>query len=106
MGLISVLVPLLMPPAMLGGLMAMGRYEDYILPRRDPGPEPAARTAPVAARSEATAPAAPATAESAPEPSPRSRARHARPAELPGPVRLRPRPVGRRSHAAPAAAGC
>ncbi|MEU6059163.1 hypothetical protein [Streptomyces sp. NPDC047097] len=103
MGLITVLVPLLMPPAMLGGLMAMGRYEDYILPRRDPGPEPAARPAPVAARSEATAPAGAAPAP--PEPSPRPRARHARPAELAGTVLRRPRPVGRRSHAAPATAG-
>ncbi|OII64903.1 MULTISPECIES: hypothetical protein [unclassified Streptomyces] len=32
MGLISVLFPFLLPPAMLGAVMAMARYEDLVLP--------------------------------------------------------------------------
>ncbi|WP_236239525.1 hypothetical protein [Streptomyces sp. CC228A] len=32
MDLISVLFPLLLPPAMLGAVMAMARYEDLVLP--------------------------------------------------------------------------
>ncbi|MFG3496904.1 hypothetical protein [Streptomyces sp. NPDC047928] len=37
MELISVLIPLLLPPALLGAVLAMGRYEELVLPS-DPLP--------------------------------------------------------------------
>lgn len=39
MSLISVLIPLLLPPSMLVVVMAMARYEDFILPAPEPLPD-------------------------------------------------------------------
>ncbi|CAL9378138.1 hypothetical protein ACWDUG_02480 [Streptomyces cellulosae] len=38
-----VVLALLVPFLMLGVLLMLGRYEDYVLPPREPEPEPADR---------------------------------------------------------------
>lgn len=39
MSVVSVLVPLLLPPAMLGVVLVMARYEDLVLPVPEPSAE-------------------------------------------------------------------
>ncbi|MFV0126899.1 hypothetical protein ACLGI4_04160 [Streptomyces sp. HMX112] len=62
MGLLAALVTLLLPPALLGVVLAMGRYEERMLPEPPPEGDTAPATSRSAGRAGRSAPAGPAHA--------------------------------------------
>ncbi|MDN3293902.1 hypothetical protein QWM81_07560 [Streptomyces ficellus] len=95
MGLLSILVSVLLPPAMLGVVLAMGRYEELILPEPE-AYDPATTSRPAETAAPPASPAPPATA-------PASASARRRPKPRPRHARRRPAPRPRRQ--APVAAG-